>query len=98
MKHLYFIVLISSLIFGCSHDDKKKQKKPQTTTMVRPTQIPTLAEAYEYGLPLVLMDVMRENATNVSKPDKKEGRAPVNQFTHFGPITSPDFKSFRRPD
>jgi hypothetical protein len=94
MKTLHLIFLISALTFGCSHKDKKEEKK----VVQAPSELPVLAEAYEYGLPLVMMDLMRENATNVSKPDKVQGRAPKNQFSHIAPVTSSNFKTFSRPD
>jgi hypothetical protein len=94
MKHLQVILLISTLIFGCSHKEHKKEKK----VVMASSELPVIAEAYEYGLPLVMMDMMRENATNVSKPDKIQGRAPRNQFSHMNPITTSNFKTFSRPD
>lgn len=93
MKSLQTILIISTLLFGCSHKDKDKK-----TAKAPVSEIPTIAEAYEYGMPLVLMDLMKENATNVSKPDKVQGRAPENQFSHLSPITSNNFKTFPRPD
>lgn len=95
MKHLQVIFLISTLIFGCSHKEKKPEKKVVAAPV---SELPVLAEAYEYGLPLVMNDLMRENATNVSKPDKVQGRAPKNQFSHMTPITTSNFKTFSRPD
>lgn len=94
MKTLHLIFLISALTFGCSHKEKKHEKK----IVAAPSELPVLAEAYEYGLPLVMMDLMRENATNVSKPDKAQGRAPKNQFSHMSPVTTSNFKTFSRPD
>lgn len=95
MKTLHVIFLISTLLFGCSHKDEKKE----TAKVKQPiSELPVLAEAYEYGMPLVLMDLMKENATNVSKPDKVQGRAPKNQFSHLSPVTSNNFKTFPRPD
>lgn len=39
-------------------------------------------DAYIYGYPLVLMDIIRQLATNVPRPDENRLKAPVNQFVH----------------
>jgi len=39
-------------------------------------------EAFVYGFPLVLMDITKQVQTNVAEP-QHNGRAPVNQFSHF---------------
>lgn len=42
-----------------------------------------IIDAYEYAFPLVIMDVTREQATNVPDTIAIPGRAPMNQFAHF---------------
>ncbi|WP_408097808.1 DUF1254 domain-containing protein [Peredibacter sp. HCB2-198] len=82
--NLFFIFV---LFLGCAHESDK----PKTQSMNE-----VLAEAYEYGFPLVLMDVTREHATNVARPDSRKIRAPINQFAHANRYPDHDFKDVVR--
>lgn len=52
-------------------------------------------DAVVYGLPLVLMDVTKEKATNVPKPQGLLG-APLNQFGHVREFPTASFKDVVR--
>jgi hypothetical protein len=54
------------------------------------------AEAYVYGLPLVLMDTTRLARTAVPKAD--DHRAPANQFTHSQKFPDPTFTAVVSPN
>ncbi|WP_182346527.1 DUF1254 domain-containing protein [Tomitella gaofuii] len=56
----------------------------------------TLAEAYLYAYPLVLMDVIREMTTNTEVPTTE--RAPLGQFFHSRALASPSIDSLTRPN
>lgn len=86
MRYLNFIFLFT-LFLSCAHESEKPKSQ---------TQAEVLAEAYEYGFPLVLMDVTREHATNVARPDTSKLKAPMNQFVHAKRFPDADFKDMRR--
>src|SRR5437899_10648157 len=55
-----------------------------------------LADAYIYGYPLVLMDVTRQNMTNVAKPAGIT--APINQFCNVREFPDPTMTSVVSPN
>src|SRR3954464_10998257 len=52
-------------------------------------------DAYIYGYPLVLMDVMRRAQTSVPFPNSHS--APINRFAHERFLPGPHYKGFVRP-
>ncbi|WPU64834.1 DUF1254 domain-containing protein [Peredibacter starrii] len=85
--HYLNLVFLFCLFLGCAHESDKPRSQSMTEV---------LADAYEYGFPLVLMDVTRENATNVARPDSRKIRAPINQFAHAGRFPDHSFKDVVR--
>ncbi|MEA5021100.1 MAG: DUF1254 domain-containing protein [Gordonibacter sp.] len=55
-----------------------------------------LREAYLYAYPLVLLDVIKDMATNVVKPEAD--RAPLNQLFHACDLATPAMVSLTRPN
>lgn len=57
-------------------------------------------KAYIYAYPIVLMDVSKQVATNVSAPVQKGTRfqAPINQFANMSSFPTADFKDVVRPN
>lgn len=55
-----------------------------------------LQEAYLYAYPLVLLDVIKDMATNAIKPGVD--RAPINQLFHAQDLASPAMVSLTRPN
>lgn len=86
MKFMTLTFLVMMILVGCSH---KKEEKPGA--------VPVLTEAYTYGFPLVLMDLTREEMTNVARADSKKVRAPMNQFVHTTAIPQVNSKQMTRP-
>lgn len=95
MKIMSYLMLTSILMCGCSH---KKDEDVKMANAVSGSSADTLIEAYEYGFPLVLMDVTREITTNVSEPDPERGRAPMNQFVHLKKSPDDTKKDVVRPN
>ena len=85
---IIFALLLPVLFFSCSSDKKEK----------RQIETEVLAEAYEYGFPLVLMDMTRRVSTNVEKLDPATIRAPKNQFVHANKFPDSNFRDFVRPN
>lgn len=56
----------------------------------------TVEEAYLYAYPLVLLDVIKDMATNTI--EATEERAPVNQLFHARSLATPDMVSLTRPN
>lgn len=56
----------------------------------------TLEDAYVYAYPLVLLDVIKDMATNTVEPT--EERAPANQLFHARSLATPDLVSLTRPN
>lgn len=92
MKILSYVSLLLVLLYGCSHKKEESKKK------VAESEISTLIEAYEYGFPLVLMDLTKQVGTNVAEPDPASGRAPINQFVHMNKLPTDEFKDIVRPN
>lgn len=86
MKYLNLILLLI-LVAACSSAENKPKNEARSVV---------LQEAYEYGFPLVLMDVTRQVSTNVSSPDSKKIRAPMNQFAHATQFPDANFKDIVR--
>jgi hypothetical protein len=53
--------------------------------------------AYVYLYPLVLMEVTRQQATNI-QPGQSAGRGPVNTFSHIREFPAADFRVVVRPN
>ena len=89
MRNLQYLTLSLLILIGCAHKKEKKEKVPAS-------QMPTLTQAYEYGFPLVLMDLTRETMTNVATP--KDGKAPINQFASLKKLPDQTTKNMPRPN
>lgn len=88
MKYLN-LILILIILSACSSTENKPKNEAQSVV---------LQEAYEYGFPLVLMDVTKQVSTNVSSPDSEKIRAPINQFVHAKSFPDASFKDVVRPN
>ncbi len=67
---------------------------PTTTGPPTPAEARQIAaEAYIYGYPLVLMDVLKEHQTAVPAPDIARGLAPVNQMVRVYRVPIDQFQS-----
>lgn len=90
MKYWSLFLLIA--VAGCSsHKNKDKEEEKISYT-------DTLMEAYEFGFPLVLMDVTREMTTNVASPDPEKIQAPINQLVHASRFPDANFKDVVSPN
>ncbi|MFS4459374.1 DUF1254 domain-containing protein [Bdellovibrio sp. HCB2-146] len=81
----FAMVVMCGTLFslGCSTSSKSPEpgKVVGADRSIPPADVQKIAEeAYIYGYPLVLMDITREQMTNVSSPSE-EG-APMGQFVH----------------
>ncbi len=91
MKLSYLSIALLILFSACGHKHQYRPRKiPKAET------IPTLTEAYQYGFPLVLMDLTREMQTNVEEVNPTMGRAPINQFVHMSQYPDQTFKDLPR--
>ncbi|MBC5648887.1 DUF1254 domain-containing protein [Christensenella tenuis] len=59
-------------------------------------QSQTLEEAYIFAYPLVLLDLIREMATNTEAPTHE--KAPINQLFHARDLATPEMASLTRPN
>lgn len=60
------------------------ERQPASTTNRSNDDLKALArEIYQYGFPIVLMDVTKRQSTAVSSATEVSGRAPINQFAYF---------------
>lgn len=88
------------LIFGCSSEpklDAQGNAKVDTTIHLTPNELRSVAEeSFIYGYPLVLMEVTKDQQTNVSKAG--EETAPVNQFAHMTTYPDAGFNAVVRPN
>jgi hypothetical protein len=72
---------------------------PVSAKQSSPLDPKTIAvEAYVYLYPQVLMDITRQQMTNVEKWDGKGPSAPMNTFGHFRAFPPLKFKSVVRPN
>ena len=68
-----------------------------TQEKLAPAQVKALArDAYDYALPIVLMDLTMRRATNVPNANTIPMRAPVNQFAHARTYPKADEKDVVR--
>lgn len=72
MKKIIYSLFLLLVILSCAH--RRPETKKATTEL--------LVQAYTFGFPLVMLDMLREIDTNVTHPDPSSGRAPLNQFVH----------------
>ena len=89
---IWYALLSVFLIVGCSHNkgDEKGQKKAPSS------QLTVLMDAYEYGYPLILMDLTREHSLNA---DNTIGpKVPMNHFSHSTKFPDDKFKAVIRPN
>lgn len=71
----------------------------QTKAAANPLDPQTVAvEAYVYLYPMVLMDITRNQMTNIEKWDGKGINAPMNTYGHFRAFPPLDFKTVVRPN
>lgn len=71
----------------------------QTKAVANPLDPQTIAvEAYVYLYPMVLMDITRNQMTNIEKWDGKGINAPMNTYGHFRAFPPLDFKTVVRPN
>ena len=77
-----------TMLSGCKNDPN-----PDADTVVKIAE-----DAYTFGLPLVIMDITRRQATNTTTVDGLRPKAPMNHF-NFAPLF-PDasFKDIVRPN
>ncbi|MES2127310.1 MAG: DUF1254 domain-containing protein [Pseudomonadota bacterium] len=55
-------------------------------------------EAYVYAYPLVTMDTMRRQVTNVTAAEQVRGRAPVNAWAHIRTYPPGEYRDIVRPN
>lgn len=92
MKYLPLFVLMS--LVGCSTHKREIEQKEEKKV----SYTDTLMKAYEFGFPLVLMDVTREMTTNISAPDSNKIHAPINQMVHASRFPDASFKDVVTPN
>ncbi len=107
----FFIALLSLAIAACSREQTatsqggaEQHPSPPTTPAPQPkldAMTPEKAtalvkDAYIYAYPLVLMDVTRQQVTNVPNSTTVSMRAPLNQFAHFRSYPKADAKDVVR--
>ncbi|MCC9070379.1 DUF1254 domain-containing protein [Flavobacterium sp. F-65] len=81
MKNFILIIFIIYSFIGCKKEEKKATSEKKVAIVENDSTIVKTAEmAYLYGLPLVLMDIKRRQATNVEEAGAMG--APINQFVH----------------
>jgi DNA sulfur modification protein DndE len=84
MNKIIFILSIFILVTACKPDSKPD-----------PSVAALAEEAYIYGLPLVIMDISRRQATNTTTVG---AQAPMNQFNFNPYFPTPDFHAVIRPN
>ena len=91
MKRLILIAVLPLFFTNCG-----KQSKTETSTAVLPdsTVIKIAAEAYQFGVPLVLMDITRRKMTD---GNNKEASA-QNAFAHKSSFPDANFRDVVRPN
>lgn len=87
--YLWSGLLLFAFLLGCSHDSDKKKKAPES-------QLTTLNQAYEFGYPLVLMDLTREYF--ITSEGTEPGKARINQFSHMTKFPDENFRGVVRPN
>jgi len=92
MKKLLIVLLCCCVVLACFVYLYKPSSNTDSLTDEEILQ--TAEDAYEYALPLVLMDLTMKNATNVTE----NSGAPVNQFFHIRNTTSADDRMVVRPN
>lgn len=97
-RFLYSILICASLgLWACSTPQKDRAPVRAGVTPVTPEQAEKIAEeAYIFGFPLVLMDLSKQVATNVTTLEK--GRAPINHFAHFKEFPDDRFRDVVSPN
>lgn len=92
-----FLFLCVYGLWACSSPSKSSPQKNTGIPTVTPEQAEQIAEeAYVFGFPLVLMDVSKQVATNVTTLEK--GKAPVNRFAHFKEFPNDRFRDVVTPN
>lgn len=92
-KSFVNILILASVIFtGCGTGGNKKE----TTSTNDSVTVAIAKEAYLYGLPLVLMDISRRQATSANSASST--RTAVNQFLNLSQFPDADFREVVRPN
>lgn len=91
MKTKILPILILALLFSaCGANSKKNESQEAKADS---TIIQTAKEAYEFGIPLVLMDITRRQASN---PEITSMAGPENMFNNMSVFPDADFRAVVR--
>ena len=95
MKVLSFLFLL--LIMSCNHQEVSIPGIPDQT-LSSDDVLETIAAAYVFGYPLIMMDLTMKVSTNTIKPHPTRPRAPINQLSHFRSFPDPTLRAVVKPN
>ncbi|HEX4852262.1 MAG TPA: DUF1254 domain-containing protein [Puia sp.] len=96
---LLSIAIIFMTACNQSSNESSTGTKSDSSTLSSDQQIiQTAKEAYDFGFPLVVMDLTRRVITNTEHPDQLLMRAPINQLVSANKFPDDKFRDVVRPN
>ncbi|MFT6810573.1 MAG: hypothetical protein ACJA01_003817 [Saprospiraceae bacterium] len=93
------VLLLLFLLFliACGQQEVSISGKPDQK-LTSDDVLETIAAAYVFGYPLIMMDLTKKVSTNTVKTHPTRPRAPINQLSHFRSFPDPTLRAVVKPN